>query len=89
METQPNDIKALDRWDAYTTAKVAMFRATDIDSAPWTVVKSNDKKRARTEAMRSVLVRFDYDDTSLRPTPIALKPTDALLGPGHHPTIQR
>jgi polyphosphate kinase 2 len=112
----PNDIKALDRWDAYTTAKVAMFRATDTDSAPWTVVKSNDKKRARTEAMRSVLARFDYvdkdaeivgepdprivgsaatllepgeDDTSLSPTPIASKPTDALLGPGHHPTTQR
>jgi hypothetical protein len=34
----------------------------DTDSAPWTVVKSNDKKRARTEAMRSVLARFDYVD---------------------------
>jgi polyphosphate kinase 2 len=60
-----NDIKALDRWDAYTEAKVAMFRATDTDSAPWTVVKSNDKKRARLEAMRSVLARFDYADKDL------------------------
>ncbi len=58
----PNDIRSLDLWDAYTTAKVAMFRATDTETAPWTVVKSNDKKRARIEAMRSVLARFDYAD---------------------------
>ncbi|WP_245777826.1 polyphosphate kinase 2 [Lentzea xinjiangensis] len=58
----PNDIKSLDRWDDYTEAKVAMLRATDTEIAPWTVVKSNDKKRARIEAMRSVLARFDYDD---------------------------
>src|SRR4051812_6791027 len=51
----PNDLESLDRWDAYTAAKVAMFRATDTDYAPWTVVKSNDKKRARVEAMRHVL----------------------------------
>ncbi|GGP82734.1 polyphosphate kinase 2 [Saccharothrix coeruleofusca] len=58
----PNDIESLDRWDAYTEAKVAMFRATDTECAPWTVVKSNDKKRARIEAMRSVLARTDYAD---------------------------
>ncbi|HEX7303055.1 polyphosphate kinase 2 [Lentzea sp.] len=58
----PNDIKSLDRWDDYTEAKVAMLRATDTGIAPWTVVKSNDKKRARIEAMRSVLARFAYDD---------------------------
>ncbi|HET9141660.1 polyphosphate kinase 2 [Actinophytocola sp.] len=56
------DIQSLDRWDAYTQAKVTMFRATDTDIAPWTVVKSNDKRRARLEAMRSVLARFAYDD---------------------------
>jgi hypothetical protein len=54
------DLASLDRWDDYTAAKVAMFRETDTDYAPWTVVKSNDKKRARVEAMRSVLARFDY-----------------------------
>ena len=58
----PNDIRSLDRWDDYTEAKVAMLRATDTEIAPWTVVKSNDKKRGRIEAMRSVLARFDYDD---------------------------
>jgi polyphosphate kinase 2 len=58
----PMDLASLDRWDEYTAAKVAMFRETDTDHAPWTVVKSNDKKRARVEAMRSVLARFDYTD---------------------------
>jgi polyphosphate kinase len=61
----PNDIRSLDRWDDYTEAKVAMLRSTDTEIAPWTVVKSNDKKRGRIEAMRSVLARFDYDDRDL------------------------
>ncbi len=54
------DIALLGKWDAYTEAKLRMFRATDTPEAPWTVVKSNDKKRARLEAMRSLLARFDY-----------------------------
>ncbi len=58
----PMDLASLDKWDDYTAAKVAMFRATDTEHAPWTVVKSNDKKRARVEAMRSVLARFPYPD---------------------------
>ncbi|MEU1622124.1 polyphosphate kinase 2 [Streptomyces sp. NPDC005722] len=58
----PMDLASLDRWDDYTEAKVTMFRETDTEQAPWTVVKSNDKKRARVEAMRAVLGRFDYGD---------------------------
>jgi polyphosphate kinase 2 len=57
----PMDLASLDKWDAYTEAKVRMFRKTDTKNAPWTVVKSNDKKRARLEAIRHVLSRFDYD----------------------------
>ncbi|MEU8424944.1 polyphosphate kinase 2 [Micromonospora sp. NPDC048835] len=57
----PMDIASLDRWDDYTEAKEAMFFWTDTADAPWTVVKSNDKKRARLEAMRHVLHRFDYE----------------------------
>jgi polyphosphate kinase 2 len=56
----PMDLASLDRWDAYTEAKEAMFFYTDTADAPWTVVKSNDKKRARLEAMRYVLHRYDY-----------------------------
>ena len=57
--------KPPDKWDAYTEAKEAMFAATDTDHAPWTVVKSNDKKRARINAMRHVLNLFDYEGKNL------------------------
>ena len=57
----PTDIALLDKWDAYTAAKVTMFQRTDTPEAPWTVIKSNDKKRARLEAMRSLLAGIDYD----------------------------
>jgi len=54
------DLASLDKWTEYTTAKEAMFAHTDTADAPWTVVKANDKKRARVEAMRWVLSLFDY-----------------------------
>jgi polyphosphate kinase 2 len=57
----PTDLASLDKWDAYTEAKEAMFLHTDTAHAPWTVIKSNDKKRARLEAMRHVLCRLDYE----------------------------
>ena len=58
----PMDLASLDKWQEYTDAKETMFRATDTDRAPWIVVKSNDKKRARLEAMRFVLAAVDYDE---------------------------
>ncbi|MER7008531.1 polyphosphate kinase 2 [Dactylosporangium sp. NPDC000555] len=58
----PMDLASLDKWDEYTEAKEAMFFYTDTADAPWTVVKSNDKKRGRLEAMRHVLSGFDYDN---------------------------
>jgi polyphosphate kinase 2 len=58
----PTDLASLDKWGAYTEAKEAMFLHTDTAHAPWTVIKSNDKKRARLEAIRHVLARFDYTD---------------------------
>jgi polyphosphate kinase 2 len=58
----PTDLASLDKWDAYTEAKEAMFLHTDTEHAPWTVIKSNDKKRARLEAIRHVLAGFDYTD---------------------------
>jgi polyphosphate kinase 2 len=57
----PTDLASLDKWDDYTAAKEDMFALTDAEIAPWTVVKSNDKKRARVNAMRHVLGKFDYD----------------------------
>ena len=56
----PTDLASLDKWDDYTAAKEAMFFYTHTGDAPWTVIKSNDKKRARLEAMRYVLSQFDY-----------------------------
>ena len=57
----PIDLESLDKWDDYTAAKEAMIRRTDTEWAPWTTVKSNDKKRARINAMRAFLCRFDYE----------------------------
>lgn len=56
------DIEAVRRWDDYTRAKEEMFQRTDTDHAPWIVVKTNDKKRGRINAMRFLLSKFDYDD---------------------------
>jgi polyphosphate kinase 2 len=58
----PMDIQSLDRWDDYTAAKEAMIEQTDTDYAPWTSIRSNDKKRARINAMRFFLNQFNYAD---------------------------
>jgi polyphosphate kinase 2 (PPK2 family) len=58
----PTDLASLDKWEDYTEAKETMFQHTDTPEAPWTVIKSNDKKRARLAAMRHVLSRLDYAD---------------------------
>src|SRR4051812_49829376 len=58
----PMDLASLDKWDEYTEAKEAMFFYTDTADAPWTVVKSNDKRRARINALRYVLHKLDYTD---------------------------
>lgn len=56
----PIDMASLDKWDEYTKAKEAMFFYTDTADAPWTVIKSNCKKRARLNAMRCVLQKLNY-----------------------------
>ena len=56
----PIDIQSLDKWDAYTEAKEAMFFHTDTADAPWVVVKSDDKKRARINCMRHFLSTLPY-----------------------------
>ncbi|MBL9046895.1 MAG: polyphosphate kinase 2 [Tabrizicola sp.] len=56
----PIDKASLDRWDDYTEAKEAMFFYTDTADAPWVIVKSNDKKRARLNCMRHFLSTLDY-----------------------------
>ncbi|MBC2639542.1 hypothetical protein H5400_11710 [Rhodococcus wratislaviensis] len=61
----PMDIASLDKWSAYTAAKEDMFRFTDTDITPWTVIKSNDKKRARINGTKYVLSLFDYENKDL------------------------
>jgi hypothetical protein len=56
----PIDLASLDKWDKYTKAKEAMFFYTDTADAPWTVIKSDCKKRARLNAMRYILHRLHY-----------------------------
>jgi len=56
----PIDLASLDKWDEYTKAKEAMFFYTDTADAPWTVIKSDCKKRARLNALRYVLHKLPY-----------------------------
>ncbi|MGB4058856.1 MAG: polyphosphate kinase 2 [Burkholderiaceae bacterium] len=58
----PIDLASLDKWDDYTKAKEAMFFETDTADAPWTVIKSDCKKRARLNAMRYVLQKLPYSN---------------------------
>jgi polyphosphate kinase 2 len=73
----PIDLESLDKWDDYTAAKEAMIRRTDTEWAPWTTIKSNDKKRARVNAMRHFLSLFDYDGKDVeivgRPDPLIVQ----------------
>jgi polyphosphate kinase len=77
----PVDLASLDKWDDYTTAKEEMFWHTDLPETPWTVVKSNDKKRARLEAMRHVLSRVPYEG---RDEQLVGHPDPMIVGPVPH-----
>ena len=57
----PMDLESLGRWSDYSAAKEEMFARTDTDHAPWITVRSNDKKRARLNAMRHFLSQFEYE----------------------------
>jgi polyphosphate kinase 2 (PPK2 family) len=67
----PIDLASLDKWDAYTEAKEAMFFYTDTADAPWTIIKSDDKKRARLNCLQHFLSALPYDN----------KNTDVVCGP--------
>lgn len=62
----PIDLASLDKWDAYTKAKEATFFYTDTADAPWTVLKSDCKKRARLNAMRFILHKLQYANRDLQ-----------------------
>jgi len=71
----PIDLASLDKWDEYTKAKESMFFYTDTADSPWTVIKSDCKKRARLNAMRYVLQRLPYTSKDTD----AIGPVDPLL----------
>jgi polyphosphate kinase len=71
----PIDVASLDKWDEYTRAKEAMFFYTDTADSPWTVIKSDCKKRARLNAMRYILHRLPYRNKDLE----GIGPIDPLL----------
>jgi len=77
----PIDMASLDKWDEYTEAKEAMFFYTDTGDAPWTIVKSKDKKRARINCMRHFLSTLNYPD---KDPSVATAPDPLIVGHAEH-----
>jgi polyphosphate kinase 2 len=73
------DILGLTKWEAYNIAQEDIFGRTHTDAAPWTVVRANDKRRARLNAMRAVLSRIDY---SGKDQAVAQAPDPKIVGAG-------
>lgn len=96
----PIDKASLDKWDDYTEAKEAMFFYTDTADAPWTIIKSDDKKLARLNCMRHFLSSLDYPDKDIHiataPDPLivgqaghVIHKADHILGASLHPDTRR
>ncbi len=96
----PIDRQSLNKWDEYTEAKEAMFFYTDTADAPWTVIRSNDKKRARINAMQHFLSTMPYPEKDHKvvhgPDPNIVSSsaqvighTQHLLGVSLHPALRR
>ncbi len=84
----PIDRASLNKWDDYTEAKEAMFFYTDTADAPWTVVRSNDKKRARLNCMKHFLSTLDYPgkdkSVAVPPDPKILHQADSVVDDTDH-----
>ncbi len=96
----PIDMASLEKWEDYTEAKEAMFFYTDTADAPWAIVKSNDKKRARLNCMRHFLASLDYPgkDAAVvgEPDPLLVGQASHvvhsaahILGAAQHPDLRR
>ena len=96
----PIDKASLDKWEDYTEAKEAMFFYTDTADAPWVIVKSDDKKRARLNCLRHFLMSVDYPEKDHAvigvPDPLIVgRASQVIGGAGHildaatHPAIRR
>lgn len=73
----PIDLQAIHKWDDYTVAKQQMFEASHREKTPWTVIRANDKRRSRLNAIRLVLNSVDYDG---KDHSIATAPDRKLVG---------
>ncbi|MCP4470434.1 MAG: polyphosphate kinase 2 [Gammaproteobacteria bacterium] len=84
----PIDQASIDKWDDYTEAKEAMFFYTDTADAPWTIIKSDDKKRARLNCMRHFLSTLDYDGKDHKavgePDPFIVTSSDHAIAKSKH-----
>lgn len=84
----PIDKASLGKWDEYTEAKESMFFFTDTADAPWTIIKSDDKKRARLNCMRHFLDSLPYPDKDLRlvegPDPLIVGTSAHVIGRDEH-----
>ncbi|WP_144392587.1 polyphosphate kinase 2 [Pleionea sediminis] len=84
----PIDIQSLNKWEDYTEAKEAMFFYTNTKDAPWTVIKSDDKKRARLNCMQHFLSSLDYlnkDHHSVsKPDPLIVGPASSIIEHDDH-----
>jgi polyphosphate kinase len=96
----PIDRASFDKWSDYTEAKEAMFFYTDTADAPWTIVKSDDKKRARLNCMQHFLSSLDYPNKNTHvvrgPDPLivgssqhVVRYSEHILGKSLHPEIKR
>ncbi|MGS2722354.1 polyphosphate kinase 2 [Porticoccus sp. GXU_MW_L64] len=96
----PVDKASLNKWDDYTEAKEAMFFYTDTADAPWTVIKSNDKKRARLNTMAHFLASLPYTgkdrEIEKGPDPLivghsahVIGNSEHILGKSLHPKLRR
>ena len=84
----PMDLASIEKWSAYTEAKEAMFFYTDTADAPWTVIKSDDKKRARLNCMAHFLSSLPYPDKDLKaihgPDPLIVGASSHVIGNSEH-----
>jgi polyphosphate kinase 2 len=96
----PIDIASLDKWDDYTEAKEAMFFYTDTADAPWTIIKSDDKKRARLNCLQHFLSVIAYpnkddgvvvgaDPLIVGSTAHVVSKADHILGKSMHPQSRK
>jgi len=84
----PIDVLSRDKWDDYTKAKEAMYFNTDTADAPWTIIKSDDKKRARLNCMQHFLSHLDYPDKDTRvvrgPDPLIVGTPSQVIEKDHY-----